>query len=181
VSLLLYLCSVAAWPTVVHAQQKNIPIVGFLNPASARAWGSYVTAFREGLRKAGYAEGRNFEVEYSWAEGRNDRLPALAVELVRKKVSVIAATGGTVSARAAKKATTAIPIVFVSADDPVAAGLVAGFDRPGGNVTGVSFLGEIFGDHTLSACRLAVQAIRPGRGAIGLRADALAPLRMRST
>ena len=131
----------ATWPLAVRARQGTIPIIGFLNPASARTWASYVAAFREGLKKAGFIEGRNVKIEYRWAEGHNDRLPTLAADLLRQKVAVIAATGGTVSARAAKAATTVTPIVFVSADDPVAAGLVAHFAHPGGNVTGVTFLG----------------------------------------
>jgi ABC-type uncharacterized transport system substrate-binding protein len=130
-------------PIGTRAQQGANPIVGFLNPASARAWASYVAAFLQGLKEVGYIDGRNVEIEYRWAEGHSDRLPTLAAELVRRQVNVIAATGGTISARAAKSATSAIPIVFLTADDPVTAGLVARFDRPGGNITGVSFLGGV--------------------------------------
>jgi ABC-type uncharacterized transport system substrate-binding protein len=129
------------WPLVARAQQSAVPVIGFINSASSKAFASYVAGFLEGLRDFGYVEGQNLAIEYRWAEGHYDRLPALAAELVRRPVSVIVATGGTVSALAAKAATTTIPIVFTTADNPVVAGLVTSLSRPGGNVTGVTFVG----------------------------------------
>jgi putative ABC transport system substrate-binding protein len=125
----------AAWPVVAHAQQTAMPVVGFLNSASSDGYADRVRAFRQGLNEAGYVEGRNVAIEYRWADGVNDRLPAMAAELIRRKVTVIAANGA--AAVAAKAATTTTPIVFTSGDDPVRIGLVASLNRPGGNLTGV--------------------------------------------
>ena len=132
--------SAAVWPFAALAQQKAMPVVGFLSVASPEVYAPNVSAVRRGLAESGYVEGKNVGIEYRWGEGDYERLPALAAELVRRNVDVIIATGGTVSARAAKNATTAIPIIFVSGGDPVAAGLVASLARPGGNVTGVSII-----------------------------------------
>ena len=128
----------AAWPGVVRAQQPAMPVIGFLGSETPAVWADRVGAFRQGLKQTGYEEGRNVAIEYRWAEGHNDRLPTLAVDLVQRQVSVLVALGGTASALAAKGSTTTIPIVFRMATDPVEAGLVASISRPGGNVTGVS-------------------------------------------
>jgi putative tryptophan/tyrosine transport system substrate-binding protein len=130
----------AVWPMVVRAQQQALPVVGFLNGETPGEWAPMAAAFRRGLSEAGFTESRNVAIEYRWAQGQNDRLPSLAAELVSRKVAVIVAAG-TSSAVAAKAATTTTPIVFSTATDPVALGLVASLNRPGGNVTGVGNLG----------------------------------------
>ena len=126
-----------AWPFAAHAQQPAMPVVGFINAASADGYAPELAAFLKGLNEAGYVEGRNVAIEYRWADGQNDRLPALAADLVHRRVAVIAATT-TVAALAAKAATTTIPIVFESGGDPVELGLVTSLNRPGGNLTGVT-------------------------------------------
>jgi putative tryptophan/tyrosine transport system substrate-binding protein len=131
----------AAWPVTARAQQPAMPVIGFLDAAEPTS-GSPLAAIRKGLNEAGYVEGRNVAIEFSSAEGRYDRLPALAAELARRQVALIFIGGSTPAALAAKAATTTIPIVFTSGADPVALGLVNSLSRPGGNVTGVLFLSD---------------------------------------
>src|SRR6267378_123038 len=133
------LMGTATWPLAARAQQSAMPVIGFLNAASAQSYALPLAAFLKGLAEAGYVDGRNVTIEYRWAEGQNDRLPALAADLARRQVAVIAATT-TPAALAAKAATTTVPIIFETAGDPVALGLVPNLNRPGGNVSGVTQL-----------------------------------------
>jgi putative ABC transport system substrate-binding protein len=139
----------AGVPFAVRAQQAAMPVVGFLHGASPSYLGQFVDALRKGLGESGFVEGQNLAIEYRWAEGHYERLPALAAELVDRQVAVILAMGGTDPARAAKAATSTIPIVFVSAADPVKTGLVASLNRPGGNVTGVSLIASALDEKKL--------------------------------
>jgi putative ABC transport system substrate-binding protein len=155
----------AIWPLAARAQQPGMQVVGFLNSASPRNYESNVNAFREGLANAGYVEGRNVTIEYRWAESRLDRLPALAADLVRRQVAVIAACGSPMAALAAKSATASIPIVFETGADPVQVGLVSSLNHPGGNITGfaakrVGLLRELVPSATSIA--VLVNPARPG-------------------
>jgi putative tryptophan/tyrosine transport system substrate-binding protein len=130
----------SAWPLVARAQQPAMPVIGFLNPTTPEAVAEPIRGLRQGLKDSGYVEGENLTIEYRWADNQAERLPAMAAELIRRRVSLIVATGGGQAPLAAKAATTALPIVFNTADDPVSLGLVASLAQPGGNVTGVSIL-----------------------------------------
>ena len=170
------------WPLAARAQQPAMPVIGFLNSASAESFAPFVAAFRQGLSEAGYIEGRNVAVEYRWADEQYDRLPALAADLVRRRADVIAANQ--ISAEAAKAATATIPIVFTTALDPVQLGLVAALNRPGGNLTGVTTLNvellpkriELLHQLSPNATDLAllVNSTNPSAGALSRDAHAAA-------
>jgi putative ABC transport system substrate-binding protein len=143
----------ATWPLAARAQQPSLPMIGFLSSASSDEYTIRLLAFRQGLKDLGYVEGQNVTIEYRWADDQNNRLPALAAELVHRQVNVIVAGGGTPSAMAAKAATTSIPIVFATANDPVEIGLVTSLDKPGGNITGVTNLNVELGPKRLELLR----------------------------
>jgi putative tryptophan/tyrosine transport system substrate-binding protein len=150
----------AAWPLAARAQQTAaMPVIGFLNAASPDGYAERLRGFRQGLKDEGFGEGENVSVEYRWAENQLNRVPAMATELVRRQVSVIVATGGNAATTGAKAATTTIPVLFVTPDDPVALGYVASLARPGGNLTGINFLGSELGAKRLELLRDLVPAI----------------------
>lgn len=154
----------AGLPFAVRAQQSAIPLIGFLGSGSPDDQKNLTAAARQGLKEAGYTEGQNLTIEYRWAEGRYDRLPALAAELVNRQVALIIAAGGSDPGRAAKAATSTIPIVFITAADPVKTGLVASLNRPEANVTGIGMIGS-----TLEAKRLELlHEVVPQASSIGV-------------
>jgi putative ABC transport system substrate-binding protein len=141
-----------AWPAALRAQQRAMPVVGFLASTSLKEWGKYVAAFQDGLKEAGFVDGRNVTIEYRWADGHYDRLPAMAADLVAKPVEAIAAIAPP-AARAAQMATTTIPIVFFLGSDPVKLGFVTSLSRPDGNMTGVTMLANSLGAKRLELMR----------------------------
>jgi len=147
-----------AWATAARAQQPSMPVIGFLNPQSPEGFAGPMRGLRQGLKEAGYIEGENLTIEYRWANNQIERLPALAADLVRRRVVVIVTTGGPLLAHAAKAATTTIPTIFNVAGDPVQQGLVASLARPGGNLTGVTFLASELGGKRLEL----LHALTPG-------------------
>jgi putative tryptophan/tyrosine transport system substrate-binding protein len=161
----------AAWSLAARAQQPAMPVIGFLNGASPTELESRVVAFRDGLAESGYVESHNVAIEYRWGLGQNERLPEMAVDLVRHRVAVIAATGGVPSVRAAKAATSEIPIVFTMGADPVAFGVVASLNRPGGNVTGITLIsGEI-----VSKRIALLRDLLPGAKTLGILMNSTTP------
>jgi putative tryptophan/tyrosine transport system substrate-binding protein len=145
----LIAAGVAAWPLAVRAE---MPVIGYLSARSPEDTGHLVEAFRRGLSEAGFVEGQNVTVEYRWARGQQDRLPDLAAELVRKPVTLLVSTGGESAALAAKGKTSTIPIAFIIGGDPVKLGLVASYQRPGGNATGITILSATFEPSALNYC-----------------------------
>jgi len=163
----------ATWPLAARAQQPTIPVIGFLSSTSPGPFAYLVAAFRQGLKDSGYLEGQNIAIEFRWAEGRDDQLPALAADLVSRQVAVLFA-GGPAAARAAKAATASIPVVFTSGDDPVKIGLVSSLNRPGANVTGVNIL---IGEAQTKRLEL-LRGLIPTAKAVGFVFDPEIPPRM---
>jgi ABC-type uncharacterized transport system substrate-binding protein len=144
----------ASWPIAAQAQQPAMPVIGFIHPGYPNAASSFLAAFHQGLKKAGFLEGQNAAIEYRWAGGQFDSIPGLVADLVERQVAVIVAVNGFVPIRAAKAATSTIPIVFAYGGDPVKQGLVASFSRPGTNITGVTFLTEALTAKRLELLRM---------------------------
>ena len=164
-------------PLAARAQQPAMPVVGFLHSETAAPIQSQLAAFQEGLKEGGYVVGQNVTIEYRWAEGKVERLPALAAELVSRRVNVIAGVGGPPSNLAAKNATTTIPVVFSTGADPIKIGLVSSLNRPGGNVTGVTFFAEELGGKSLGLLRELVPSVKT----VGLLANPSNPATPRSS
>jgi putative tryptophan/tyrosine transport system substrate-binding protein len=161
----------AAWPLAAHAQQMATPVIGLLGSESLNQWASRMQAFHQGLNETGYVDGRNVVIEYRWAEGHNDLLPALAADLVRRRVTVIAAPGSTPATLAAKAATSTIPIIFWVGGDPIELGLVGSMNRPEGNLTGVTTL-----NHGLVAKRMELlHEVAPGTSSIAVLINPTSP------
>jgi ABC-type uncharacterized transport system substrate-binding protein len=162
----------AMWPRVLAAQQTTMPVVGFLGATTPESYEAFVTGFRLGLREAGFVDAENITIVYRWAEGRYDRLPALAADLVSRRVSLIVATGGLPSSLAAKQATTTIPIVFTLGSDPIKFGVVSSLNRPEGNITGVTLLAYL-----LDAKRVELlHELVPGISVLGLLVNPNSPV-----
>src|SRR5262245_39950276 len=160
---------VASWPLTVQAQHGAVPVVGFLRSSTAAPFSNIVAAFRQGLSETGYVDGQSVTIEQRWADNRLDRLPELASDLIRRQVQVIVGNGQAIEA--ARKVTTSIPMVFVIGDDPVAAGWVASLNRPGGNLTGITFFGN-----QLAAKRIGLLLeLVPTASVLGLLIDANFP------
>jgi putative tryptophan/tyrosine transport system substrate-binding protein len=156
--------AVAAWPIAAQAQQARMQVLGFLSSAAEADYETTTTAVRRGLNDAGYVENKNLLIDYRWANYQYERLPALAAELVKRPVDAIFTTGSVVSALAAKAATTSIPIVFANGSDPVASGLVASLSRPGGNVTGITFINSQLGPKRIQLLKL----VNPGTAVVAI-------------
>ena len=150
----------ALWPLAARAQQPATPVIGFLSSVSPQPFANYVAGFRAGLKEAGYIDGQNVTIEFRWAEGHYDRLPEMAADLVRHKVTVLVSTGGEPSVLAAKAATTTIPIVFTTGVDPIRAGFVSSLSRPGGNITGVYLFTSTIESKRLGLLRALVQGVQ---------------------
>jgi putative tryptophan/tyrosine transport system substrate-binding protein len=151
----------AGWPLAARAeQQSSMPVIGFLNSASPQPFANYVSGFRVGLKQTGYIDGQNVTIEFRWAEGDYDRLPEMAADLVRRKVAVLASTGGPPSVLAAKAATTTIPIVFTIGTDPIRLGVVTSLSRPGGNITGVNLFAAAMESKRLGLLRALIPGVQ---------------------
>jgi putative ABC transport system substrate-binding protein len=161
----------AVWPLVARAQQPAMPVIGFLNQGAAKTDANFAAGFRKGLNEVGYVEGQNIVIEYRWAEGRYDQLPKLATELVRRNVSIIAAAYAEAT-RATMVATSIIPIVFLTGTDPIQSGLISSFNKPGGNVTGISIFNVLIGGKRLGL----VRDMLPAVGTFGLLINPTNPL-----
>ena len=161
----------AAWPLAARAQQRTMPVIGFLSSGSPRTFANFLKSFQAGLNEEGFVEARNVAIVYRWAEGHFDELDALAAQLVADGVAVIAATGGMRSAEAAKNATMTIPIVFVIGFDPVKLRLVASFNKPGGNVTGTTIITTELGTKRLNL----LYDLNPGVRNVGFLVNQQAP------